>query len=167
MKAPRVARFSLALYFVALALHHVPLVADEGRAATEYNDADSEQPAVFAKIPEKARTRANPLVNDPDAVAAGKKLFVQHCAECHGQEGRGAPKAPSLRSGPIRTATPGMLFWILSNGVVRSGMPVWSKLPEPQRWQVVSYIKSLSPLTFEGQAKAVKKDSAAKNATDH
>jgi hypothetical protein len=23
-------------------------------------------------------------------------------------------------------------------------MPVWSRLPEPQRWQLVSYIKSLS-----------------------
>jgi len=27
--------------------------------------------------------------------------------------------------------------------VVRKGMPVWSKLPEPQRWQLVRYIKSL------------------------
>jgi hypothetical protein len=24
-------------------------------------------------------------------------------------------------------------------------MPVWSKLPEPQRWQLVSYLKSLAP----------------------
>jgi hypothetical protein len=24
-------------------------------------------------------------------------------------------------------------------------MPVWSKLPEPQRWQLVTYIKSLGP----------------------
>jgi mono/diheme cytochrome c family protein len=26
---------------------------------------------------------------------------------------------------------------------VRSGMPVWSKLPEPQRWQIVTYVKTL------------------------
>jgi mono/diheme cytochrome c family protein len=32
---------------------------------------------------------------------------------------------------------------LLTNGVVRKGMPVWSRLPEPQRWQLVSYIKSL------------------------
>jgi hypothetical protein len=31
----------------------------------------------------------------------------------------------------------------LTNGVVRRGMPVWSKLPEPQRWQLVTYLKSL------------------------
>jgi mono/diheme cytochrome c family protein len=23
-------------------------------------------------------------------------------------------------------------------------MPVWSKLPEPQRWQIVTYVKSLA-----------------------
>jgi hypothetical protein len=38
----------------------------------------------------------------------------------------------------------------LTNGVVRRGMPVWSKLPEPQRWQLVSFIKSLTPDTPPG-----------------
>jgi mono/diheme cytochrome c family protein len=33
----------------------------------------------------------------------------------------------------------------MTNGAVRSGMPVWSKLPEPQRWQIVTYVKSLGP----------------------
>jgi len=56
----------------------------------------------------------------------------------------GGKKGPSLRSDPVQQATPGTLFWILTNGVVRRGMPVWSKLPEPQRWQLVSYLKSLN-----------------------
>ena len=47
--------------------------------------------------------------------------------------------------GQVQQASPGTLFWILTNGVVRRGMPVWSKLPEPQRWQIVSYLKSLTP----------------------
>jgi mono/diheme cytochrome c family protein len=55
----------------------------------------------------------------------------------------GSRKAPSLRVPEVQNATPGTLFWILTNGVVRKKMPVWSKLPEPQRWQLVSYIKSL------------------------
>jgi len=37
------------------------------------------------------------------------------------------------------------LFWLLSSGVTRKGMPVWSKLPEAQRWQIVRYLKSLGP----------------------
>ena len=99
--------------------------------------------AEFAKVPEKARTRLNPLESDPEAVAAGKKLFGQHCAECHGRRAEGSRKAPNLRAEEIQKATPGALFWILTNGVVRRGMPVWSKLPEPERWQIVKFLKSL------------------------
>jgi mono/diheme cytochrome c family protein len=103
-------------------------------------------PAIYAelqKAPEKARNRANPLQNDPDAVAAGAILFEQHCAECHGNSAEGTHKAPSLRVPEVQTATPGAIFWLITNGVVRKKMPVWSKLPEPQRWQLVRYIKSL------------------------
>jgi len=101
--------------------------------------------AELAKAPRKAVARPNPLEHDPDAVAAGNKLFAQHCAECHGETAEGGKKAPSLRADEVQQATPGTLFWLLTNGVVRRGMPVWSKLPEPQRWQLVSFIKSLTP----------------------
>jgi mono/diheme cytochrome c family protein len=101
--------------------------------------------AELAKAPKKAATRHNPLEHDPDAVVAGGKLFALHCAECHGEMAEGGRKAPSLLTEQVQQATPGTLFWILTNGVVRHGMPVWSKLPEPQRWQIVSYLKSLTP----------------------
>lgn len=111
-------------------------------------DADKKEGSVYAplaKAPKKTVTRRNPLEDDPRAVAAGEKLFGLHCAECHGEMAQGGRKAPSLLADPVQQATPGALFWILTNGVVRRGMPVWSKLPEPQRWQLVSYIKSLVP----------------------
>ncbi len=104
--------------------------------------------AELAKAPAKAAARRNPLENDPDAVPAGAKLFAQHCAECHGESGeggKGKKAGPSLRASEVQQATPGTLFWLLTNGVVRRGMPVWSRLPEPQRWQLVSYVKSLGP----------------------
>jgi|SRR5579862_3107836 len=101
--------------------------------------------AELAKAPKKAVARPNPLEADPDAVKAGAKLFAMHCAECHGEMAEGEKKAPSLFAPEVQQATPGTLFWLLTNGVVRHGMPVWSKLPEPQRWQLVSFIKSLSP----------------------
>jgi mono/diheme cytochrome c family protein len=100
----------------------------------------------LGKAPEKYRLKPNPLANDPDAVAAGGVLFEEHCEDCHGVGAKGGKKAPSLRAKEVREATPGTLFWILSNGVVRKKMPVWSKLPEPQRWQLVSYLKSLGPV---------------------
>lgn len=97
------------------------------------------------KAPAKYRTRANPMAKDRDAVPAGKVLFEEHCAECHGENALGTKKAPSLRAPEVQTAPPGTLFWLLTNGVVRKGMPVWSRLPEPQRWQLVTFIQSLGP----------------------
>lgn len=106
---------------------------------------DSSVYAELAKAPAKASARRNPLENDADAREAGAKLFELHCAECHGATAEGGKKGPSLRAAKVQQATAGTLFWVLTNGVVRRGMPVWSKLPEPQRWQLVSYIKSLTP----------------------
>lgn len=92
--------------------------------------------------PAKAQARLNPLEGEPDAVAAGGKLFEQHCAECHGRKAEGTHRAPSLLSQEVRQATAGAIFWVLTNGVVWRGMPVWSKLPEPERWQIVAFLKS-------------------------
>jgi mono/diheme cytochrome c family protein len=94
-------------------------------------------------VPEKQKVKANPMEKDPEAAMAGKILFEDHCEECHGVKGEGKKKAPSLQAKEVQEATPGAIFWILTNGVVRKKMPVWSKLPEQQRWQLVSYIKSL------------------------
>ena len=103
----------------------------------------SDDYAALAEAPAKASLRRNPREGDTQDRAAGKKLFLQHCAECHGSDANGGSRAPSLRADEVRLATAGTLFWILTNGVVRRGMPVWSKLPEPQRWQIVTYIRTL------------------------
>jgi mono/diheme cytochrome c family protein len=112
--------------------------------------------AELQKAPEKARNRVNPLQNDPDAVAAGAILFQQHCAECHGDSAQGSRKAPSLLAPEVQKATPGTLFWLITNGVVRKKMPVWSKLPEAQRWQLVRYIQSLGPAAPGAESAAPK-----------
>ena len=126
-----------------LALAGFPICAQMESAKLKKEDSSVYDE--LAKAPKKAAARRNPLENDPEAVEAGANLFALHCAECHGATAEGGRKAPSLRADPVRRATPGTLFWILTNGVVRRGMPVWSKLPEPQRWQIVSYVKSLAP----------------------
>ncbi len=108
------------------------------------------------RVPERARSRPNPLEHDPDAPVAGKKLFENHCAECHGDGATGGKKGPSLRAEEVQQSSPGALFWILTNGVVRHGMPVWSKLPEPQRWQIVTYLKALGSAPSQGAPPAAR-----------
>ena len=135
-----------------------------GRSSNMAHDSlqfrfSSDTYAELRKAPEKAVTRPNPLENDPEAATAGKVLFEEHCAECHGDDARGARKGPNLRVPEVQNAAPGTLFWLLTNGVVRKKMPAWSKLPEPQRWQVVRFLKSL------GAPPAVSPEAAANPAT--
>jgi mono/diheme cytochrome c family protein len=132
----------LALWMIASVLAH-----GASRASAQENAATAAAVQKWnydelTNVPEKARAKQNPLEGDPDAVRAGGKLFERHCAECHGMKAEGGKRAPSLLRGEVQQSPPGALFWVLTNGVVWHGMPVWSKLPEPQRWQIVSFLES-------------------------
>ena len=96
------------------------------------------------EVPVRERQRTNPYSDHKEAVQAGRLLFAEHCAQCHGDNANGKSKKPSLRTERIQSAaTDGDLHWLLANGNIRRGMPSWSKLPDPQLWQLVSYVKSL------------------------
>jgi len=97
----------------------------------------------LARVPAKEAARENPLASDPGATRVGAKLFAQHCAECHGKDGGGKNGKPSLHSAHVAQATPGQLFWLLTNGSLKNGMPSWSRLPEQQRWQLVTHVKTI------------------------
>ncbi len=97
----------------------------------------------LAQAPALAQSWRNPYAGRADAVMAGRKLFLKHCAACHGEEGRGQDKAPDLHSPIIQSVSPGVLFWFLRNGNLREGMPCWSRLPDQQRWQIVTYLKTM------------------------
>jgi mono/diheme cytochrome c family protein len=108
--------------------------------------------AALAEVPLAARAQKNPFEGDSREATAGGKLFEQHCADCHGRKAGGARRGPSLLGEEVQQATPGTLFWILSNGVVWHGMPVWSKLPEPERWQIVTFLQSLNTQSTNSQS---------------
>ncbi len=99
--------------------------------------------AELRKAPPFTRSLQNPFAGQSSAVASGRKLFEQHCAQCHGGDARGQEKAPDLRSPAIQKAPAGSLFWILRNGKIRKGMPSWSRLPDQQLWQIVTYLETL------------------------
>jgi len=110
-------------------------------AGFAYGVADG---AWLHSVPARDRERINPFHGQPEAIDAGRRVFADHCAQCHGQNAEGKKKHPSLRSSRVqREATEGDLHWLLVNGNMRKGMPSWSKLGDPQIWQVISYVKSL------------------------
>jgi mono/diheme cytochrome c family protein len=109
-----------------------------------------------AKVPDGERSRVNPVADKADAIAAGRVLYQDRCAQCHGANAEGRGKRPPLRSARVAGASDGELFWLLTNGY--RGMPRWSRVPEPERWQIVAYLRNLQarphevPLEREGRA---------------
>jgi mono/diheme cytochrome c family protein len=130
-------RLLLALVAVLFAVFFV--------AARKPKDAgQSDGPVARLKdAPRSARELKNPLAEDPQACAAGQKLYLRHCASCHGTEGTGRGHAANLHAKDIQEAPTGALFWAISNGRLKKGMPSWSGLPPAQRWQLVTFLKCL------------------------
>jgi|SRR5579862_1223866 len=100
------------------------------------------------KVPAKEHDRENPYRDQQDAIAAGHRVFREHCAQCHGEDAEGTKKRPSLRSQRVQQqATEGDLHWLLVNGSMAYGMPSWAKLGDAQIWQVITYVRSLQEST--------------------
>jgi len=96
------------------------------------------------KVPQREHNKSSPYHDQPDAIAAGRRIFVDHCAQCHGENAEGTKKRPPLKTERVQQqATEGDLHWVLVNGNMRKGMPSWAKLPDQQLWQVITYLKSL------------------------
>ena len=95
-------------------------------------------------VPARDHKKTNPYRGQQDAIAAGRRVFADHCSQCHGQNAEGRKKRPTLRSSRVQVeATEGDLHWLLVNGNMWKGMPSWAKLGDPQIWQVITYVKSL------------------------
>jgi len=109
-----------------------------------HNNKREEGPAAqLSRAPRSAQSWQNPFAGQPQAAVAGRKLYEQHCAQCHGPDARGLEHAADLHSATIQGAPPGVLFWALRNGRIRKGMPSWSQLPDQQLWEIVTYLKAL------------------------
>jgi mono/diheme cytochrome c family protein len=101
------------------------------------------------EAPAAEKAKKNPVPGGAKAVEAGKKVAQVNCVLCHGESGKGnGPGAAALNPKPadwtskkVQDESDGELFWKISNG--RGPMPSWKHLPEPDRWSVVYYIRSL------------------------
>lgn len=91
-------------------------------------------------------TNATPSAN------AGRGLYTQNCAACHGLEGRGnGPNSISLEKKPANLTRPfykqypdEFWFYRISEGVPGTRMPRFGEiLTEEQRWYLVAYVKTL------------------------
>ncbi len=106
--------------------------------------------------PSDAKTRRNPFAPSPENLAEARHHFAEHCAVCHGNDGRANvtigrnlyPKAPDMTDYETQKLTDGELFYIISNGVRFTGMPAWGGEDSPEDiWKLVLFIRHLPQLT--------------------
>ncbi len=98
--------------------------------------------------PDAAARRTNPLANRPELAAGGEKIFNRVCHSCHtAAPGAERKKGPNFATAEVQNESDGTLFWKISNGNARTGMPSFSSLPEAQRWQLVLFIRSVGKRT--------------------
>jgi len=117
----------------------------------------------FHGAPDSAKQQKNPLEGQAAATEAGKKLYARNCLACHGKAGQGSGNVPPLAKGKLNAVSPGEVFWFITKGDKDNGMPSWAALPEEQRWQIISYLKS-GELGTGGGAPATAAPDAGKGA---
>ncbi len=96
----------------------------------------------FHNAPESAKETKNPF-QGPENTDAGKRLYMANCSRCHGRNAEGSGNIPALVDGVLESTSDGEIFWFITNGDQKTGMPSFAKLPEEQRWQLVTYVKGL------------------------
>jgi mono/diheme cytochrome c family protein len=90
--------------------------------------------------------------NSSAAANAGRGIYQQNCATCHGTHGLGnGPNARALAKKPANFSRPFYKdyddvtwFWRVKEGVPGTRMPQWGKLlTKEQMWYLVAYLKTL------------------------
>ena len=96
------------------------------------------------QAPPDAASKPNPLSGRPELAAGGRKLYKRHCATCHDEDGKGIKNAADLQLDVVQQQSDGSLYWKITNGNSRRGMPSFSSIPEMQRWQIVLHLRALA-----------------------
>ena len=90
----------------------------------------------------------NPHAVSPASLANGRMYYSINCAVCHGDTGMGDGPATkygmpgiNLTTDVTKARTDGYIFGMIRNG--RGLMPPYNRIEEPDRWDVVNYLRAL------------------------
>src|SRR5690348_5914118 len=107
--------------------------------------------ALDASLEKGSGKLSNPIdPKDAAALAAGKKIYADNCAGCHG----GAKGPSSFGSGFYprvpqffqegSDVEPNEAYAAIHDGIRYSGMPAWQRqLDDKQIWQVANFVASI------------------------
>jgi mono/diheme cytochrome c family protein len=154
----------VAVAIVVIAIPAIALVAMARRGFSAH-DEPSRIEAVMARamrrwaVPSDLRDARNPVPLSEAVLADGRAHFADHCAGCHGNDGKGGglgkqmyPKAPDMTLAGTQSMTDGEIFATIENGIRLTGMPGFGTGTAESAygsWGLVHFIRHLPELTAE------------------
>ncbi len=110
--------------------------------------------------PRELRGAKSPIPLTPAVLAESRAHFADHCAVCHGNDGKGTsgmgkqmyPRTPDMTLAATQSLSDGELFSIIENGVRLTGMPGFGSGTAESAygsWTLVHFIRHLPKLTAE------------------
>jgi len=112
----------------------------------------------------------NPVAASAESVADGKRLYLRHCASCHGSNAEGGPGNDLIPAAPDLTdsewkhgSTDGEIFSAIKNGVPPelNMIPFGDQLKDAEIWNVVNYLRSIAKNAARPAAGAPPQSAAA------
>ena len=84
-----------------------------------------------------------PIPTTEESIALGSQLFAANCSRCHGPEGQGTPRAPSLNVQSFFVdRSDQAIQQIITNGVPGTAMPTWGdRMTEAEIQAIVGFIR--------------------------
>ncbi len=92
-----------------------------------------------------------PIPVTEESLALGSQLYTANCSSCHGPEGQGSQRAPSLNVKSFLADTNDQAIQqIITLGVPGTSMPVWGdRMTDPDIQAIVGFIRSWEPTAPE------------------
>lgn len=111
-------------------------------------------------VPADLKDAKNPLPLTPELLAEGRAHFADHCAGCHGNDGKGQtsmgpkfyPKVPDMTKEATQSQSDGELFATIENGIRLTAMPAFGNGTAESAygsWGLVHFIRHLPKITPE------------------
>ena len=151
---------------VVLIAAGVVIVARTLRYGFSAHDEPTRIEAIMATMmrrysaPSDLRSAKNPVPLTPEILDEARAHFADHCATCHGNDGKGLtemgprfyPRVPDMTLPATQNQSDGELFATIENGIRMTGMPGWGEgTAESARgsWTLVHFIRHLPQITPE------------------
>ena len=132
-----------------------------GISADRPSSVAEERAAVAAwrfLVPVDVKHATNPVAVSAAVMDEALAHWADHCAVCHGSDGRGAtklsrhmyPPVPDMGASRTQSLTDGELLYAIESGIPWTGMPAWRTGTEEgtrESWALVHFIRHVPRLT--------------------